>query len=429
MASLDMKRRFTLVLMLLLIFTVGLFSAYVYHQVRRTMIDGAERTLQSHVEHDARLHDHGHDAHGDEPGEADDIFLQLKIDGELAEDSFPKGDLLPKRRLEHRFQWERDGHKYEMYGIYDLAVVDAHMRSLARVLILGVLMVCLFVAPLIMLSSRVLLAPFTSLGAKAGQLNAKSLSYRFPAHRHQDEYGQLVTSFNALLERLQDSFGHVSRFATNASHEIRTPLSVIMSQAEMALRKADDGARRQALEKILTQAKRLRNVTNELLALAEAERTHKANDEGEVVVAEVVGEVVDSLLHAYASEQKSVSFEPVAEGLVVPMSGELLQSIVSNLLENALKYAKGRVGLRVTREGAKLAVIVEDDGPGIPLEKRGLVFEPFYKDAARANGSHESFGLGLAIVKACVDARHGEIKLCDSRWGGLSVEVSLPLRA
>lgn len=112
--------------------------------------------------------------------------------------------------------------------------------------------------------------------------------------------------------------------------------------------------------------------------------------------------------------------------MVVRMNEELFQSIVSDLVENALKYGRNRVSVQAEEAGGFIKLRIEDDGPGIPAEERKHLFEPFGRGKGEVKKGYE---LGLAIVKASVDARQGAIVLGESLMDGLSVEVSLPTTA
>jgi len=110
--------------------------------------------------------------------------------------------------------------------------------------------------------------------------------------------------------------------------------------------------------------------------------------------------------------------------LVFQGDRELFTSVVGNLIENAIKYSKSRILIRYGRGTGGLSVQVEDDGPGIPEDKREQVFEPFFKRSdSRQTQGH---GIGLSIVKSCVEVAKGKIGLGTSALGGLSVQVFLP---
>ena len=244
----------------------------------------------------------------------------------------------------------------------------------------------------------------------------------------QKEETSLEFSFEAstrLLTRLEKSFNQTRRFAANASHELRTPLTVIRGEAELMLRRERSATDYQgALQSILAQAETLQGIVTNLLFLSDLERMEQEGNKTSIDVSKTVSETLKILQQAHAAVLTTKSIEVLGVPTSYQGDRELFASVVGNLIENALKYAKSRVVIRYGKSSEGLSVMVEDDGPGIPEDKRELVFEPFFK---RANSSTTpGHGIGLSIVKACVEVARGTIGLSTSVMGGLSVQVFLP---
>lgn len=344
-----------------------------------------------------------------------DIYLQIRKDGKLIHDSFPSGNS-PQESDQYLFREssrESHGSVFELKGCYDLSGVNSHLSVLRRTLIVGCLLSFLLMLPMSLFLSRVLLQPFSSLANQTSKLSAEQLSFRFPEPQVLDEYGILTRNFNELINRLERSFRQVKGFALNASHELRTPLAVIISQGEMALRRERSPEDyRTALEKIVTPAKNLREITNRLLVLAELHRLEGDGGPVRIDGGETIREAVETLRNAYPDRRElTIDYDDLAG----PFYGrkEIFRIVLANLLENALKHAESKVTVTVQRENANVVLLVEDDGPGMSTE-------------TSVAPTKKGTGIGLSIVRACLDSIGGTLDSSRSNLGGVRAQVLFP---
>ncbi len=440
----DLKSRFTLFFSSVCLLLLLVFSSLVYIQVRDKSLGQAEEDLQALIEHEWEHLDLPSHQTRAKPGTPHfrDVYLRIWKEGNLLYDSFPKiekgetsdienpplGIIRGPGKLLHTIQRVHNGHRYQISGFYDLHQILDHLFFIRKVLALGCLVALVLIIPLSLISTRFLLRPFRSLASRTSELNAENLAFRFDNPRHLDEYGMLAKNFNLLLDRLEKSFAQVRTFAVNASHELRTPLSVIISQGEMALRKSPPDVSQclSIIQKMLKPAKNLRDVVNRLFFLAEVERLEQEIPTIETSIKNSITEVIEGLRESYKHNDKDITIEGVDENITLQANPELYSSIITNLMENALKYSSKRVRIRFQKKDSQFKLWVDDDGPGIELSKREQVFEPFFRVEGKSNAHPSGHGLGLSIVKACVQAEHGTIKLNDSDLGGLSVLVTIP---
>lgn len=434
----DLKRRFASAIALILTGSLAVFSLVVFTHTRQNLTASARQRLAEHVQHERQhleLADQGARApsktlHGH------DIHYRALRDGQPIYDTIPSalesalGPGLVENRgvaLVERIDESWHGHRYQLVGVLDMAVTNRYLSALRNDLLLTGAAAALFLIPLSLFLTRLLLVPFKELAVKTRELTAEKLSFRFPQARNRDEYGTLVESFNALLGRLDDSFRQVRRFATNASHELRTPITVIRGEAEVMLRKPRDVSDYEdALRRIVTQSDALQSIVRRLLFLANLERMEQEPQNAELEVVGAVNEKIEVLAKLYESKRPRVEcFSP--EAILFPAHAELFSSVVTNLLENAFKYSAKRIEISLATDPQKLTVTVDDDGPGIPDALKGQVFQPFFRIMGRGSSAGDGgHGLGLSIVKACVEACRGAVRLLDSPLGGLRVEVTLP---
>jgi signal transduction histidine kinase len=215
------------------------------------------------------------------------------------------------------------------------------------------------------------------------------------------------------------------RFVADASHELRTPLSVIEAEVGMGLsRRRDQGSDRAALERVAGESGRLRRIVDDLLWLArmDAEPGPPAGDVVDVV------SVVDACAKRFEAVaerlQVSLSVEVASDDALVLAPAEWLDRLASVLLDNACRYSGpgGRVVASVAGDDGRVALTVDDTGPGIPAAERERIFERFHRASTVTGGA----GLGLAIADSVVRATRGRWEVGESPRGGARLRVWWP---
>jgi two-component system sensor histidine kinase TctE len=245
------------------------------------------------------------------------------------------------------------------------------------------------------------------------------------------ELRPLVAALNQHTDRVQDLLESRRRFITDASHQLRTPLAALKTQAEMALRTDSLERTREAVQAIHATTDETVHLMNQLLSLARAKPGSGGRPLAEVELCAIARQVCLD----WSPEAVRRGVELAFEGETTPMRGArvLLRELVTNLIDNALRYGGdgGSVTVRVRNGSGRTVLEVEDAGPGITADLRSRVFERFYRiPGATAPGS----GLGLSIVKDIVEHHGGTIVLRDARplgapRPGLRVTVTFPAAA
>ncbi|OAI01346.1 histidine kinase [Methylomonas methanica] len=224
------------------------------------------------------------------------------------------------------------------------------------------------------------------------------------------EVRSLTNTINALLQRLGSTLITQQRFIENAAHQLRTPLAGLKIQAERALSADNPESMRLALTHIKNSTNRLAHLNTQLLVLARSESiSHSAPELRLIDLTRLVRECCMDWVPKALDSKIELGFE--APGNIVQVSGDdvLLRELLGNLLDNAISYGKAGGHISVSIESAPHAkLIVEDDGPGIPLSEQDKIFERFY----RVPGSPgDGCGLGLAIVKEIADLHDASISI------------------
>jgi two-component system phosphate regulon sensor histidine kinase PhoR len=232
------------------------------------------------------------------------------------------------------------------------------------------------------------------------------------------------------LTRLRQLEGVRQEFVANVSHELRTPLSLIKSAAETLLdgAKDDPAALTRFLQIIDKHANRLALLIDDLLLLSTLDSGGLRLNRQPLPFRTTVQEAIDDLRPRALA--RNVTLENSVPGALIALAdNDRMRQVISNLLDNAIKY--GRAGGTTKVEGAVLAdgrieIVVVDDGPGIPKESRERIFERFYRvDKARSR-EQGGTGLGLAIVKHVIQAHGGEVRVESEPGSGSRFIFNLP---
>jgi signal transduction histidine kinase len=244
-----------------------------------------------------------------------------------------------------------------------------------------------------------------------------------------DELVPLVGSLNDLLQRLQHAMDAQRQFVGDAAHELRSPLTAVQLQLSLLKRAGDDAERAAAIERLERGVHRSNRLVQQLLTLARQDPQAPAAAAEPVDLNELAAELVADFEPQAAEQQQRLLLEPAVDPVLVQGDREALRVMLSNLIDNALRYtpASGRIVVRVAHAGGHAQLEVQDSGPGIAPEQRSRVFDRFYRvpHATAAEGS----GLGLAIVKRVAERHGGAVSLHDADNGtGLKVRVQMAVQ-
>lgn len=252
---------------------------------------------------------------------------------------------------------------------------------------------------------------------------AGDLSGRVTLHGSGDDFDQLSATLNEMLARIEGLVASISRVSDNIAHELRTPLTRLRAELEELADAGDDvGEIRARTAAALDEAVRLQAMFEALLRIARLQ-SGPAAASARVDLSALLEDAVE--LHGPAAEDRSQTLSAeIAPDLAIQGDRDLIFQMVSNLLDNAVKFATvgGRVGVVAGRRGAAIEVAVEDNGPGVPLEERERVFERFYRSPGAEAGG---FGLGLSLVAAAAE-RHGATVTLGDAGPGLRVTIRFP---
>jgi heavy metal sensor kinase len=316
--------------------------------------------------------------------------------------------------------------------VEDTEMFDQSLRAIRKSLVgLSVLGVLLAIGGGYILAFRAL-RPIDSLGKQAAQLlEARAVSaHRLEAANEDDELGRLANVFNQLLERLDAALAQMKRFVEDAAHELRTPVSLVRGEAELALSKdRSAGEYRDALKAIAGEGSHLSRLVRDLTLLSHAQ-VDESPIEGRLVD---LGEIVDETIRALRcpAEARRIRIDVNGSYGVQCVGDEhLIREILSNLIENAIKFSPESSSARVEVHAgdSSTEIRVADQAPTIAESERERVFERFYRGAAARSGEIDGSGLGLAIVRSAAERHGGSVRIEPAFPSGNVFIVSLPAR-
>jgi signal transduction histidine kinase len=293
-------------------------------------------------------------------------------------------------------------------------------------LLAGALAVLAALSAGFVVASRVA-APLRRMARVAARVDAGDLGPRMEIAARHDEVRVLAEAFDHMLDRLEDAFDRQTAFVADASHELRTPLTVIRGQLEvLALADAPDAVEVRRVEKLVAlEVQRMSRLVEDMLLLAQAGEQGFLRP-GAIQLRPFLTDLVRGLADA---GPRRLELGAAPDLLVEADEGRLAQAL-RNLLRNAIAHTaeNGVVQLSVQAQRGRLRFVVDDDGPGIPVEQRAAIFDRFHRlDGGRSRDAGGA-GLGLAIVSAIASAHGGRVWAEAAPAGGARLVLEIPLR-
>lgn len=309
-----------------------------------------------------------------------------------------------------------------------VSVIDESLRRLRREFFAGVPLILLLATLGGYFLARKSLLPIALMDRQTQRITAENLAARLDVMNDRDELGGLAITINELLERLEQAFNEQQRFIADASHELRTPLAVLRGETEVSLSQSRSVDEYQAsLNLIKDEAERLSRIVEDLFVLARQPADRKAVTRQPVRLDKIVSECGRAAQVLAGQKDLKLTVDPGA-ALALNGDDELLQRMILNLLDNAVKYtpAGGEISVQLVATNGDARLTVRDNGIGIPATDQPHVFDRFYRvDKARSRALGGA-GLGLSIARQIAEAHGGTVGV-ESSNGGSVFTVVLPV--
>jgi len=261
----------------------------------------------------------------------------------------------------------------------------------------------------------------------ASEIEKGKLDRRVSVSAQGDEITQLVSTFNAMLDRIRVLISEMDEMTDNIAHDLRSPLARIRVISELALSNDNTPQKfKSAASDTIEECDRLLQMINATLDVAEAEAGMFKIPKQKVNISQLVQDACE-LFEAIAEQKRIKLVCRLENNYYIDGNIQNLQRMLANLLDNAIKYTSynGQVDVILTSAGQNIEIIVVDTGMGIPEDEQARVFDRFFRcDQSR---THDGCGLGLSFSRAVARSHGGVINLISSLETGSRFTIKLPV--
>ncbi|RAM60233.1 histidine kinase [Mesotoga sp. SC_3PWM13N19] len=275
------------------------------------------------------------------------------------------------------------------------------------------------------------LEPVERITLLAEEISVEKLNKRLNLTLPNDELGHLASTFDGMLERLEESVKKQRQFTSDAAHELRTPLTAIRSIVDVTLhRDRDSDEYVNALVQIQNEIERLSSIIDDLLVITRLENSLQKGDYRVFPAGVLIEDVLDTI--AVLAKEKNIHImTEIPSDLEIAGDRQKLSRAIFNLVDNAIKYTPEGGQIRISGEKdqsrEEVEILIEDNGIGIPADEIDKIFDRFYR-VDKARSETRGTGLGLSIAQEIVKAHNGTITVKSSSQQGSVFRVTLPLK-
>ena len=240
------------------------------------------------------------------------------------------------------------------------------------------------------------------------------------------EISPLVEALDQMITDLDAAYARERRFVSDASHELRNPLASLLINVDNAIEESRDAESIESLQSMKISIKRLSHLVAQLLELSHFENPLVSREFERVDLYQICDRVVSSFKARAAAKEQEIELQSTDDQCEIDGIDSLLTSLVSNLVDNAIKYSTDGCKIRVGcyRDGKNLVLAVDDSGAGLDPDEHEKVLGRFYR---AADTNTRGAGLGLSIVKSIAQIHSAQIELGESDLGGLAIRVRFEL--
>ena len=308
-------------------------------------------------------------------------------------------------RLQDEDDWIR--------GIYPLGKVQKEIETLWNI---AIALSVLFLIFVVIVGYRIIknaFKPVKQISDTALKIKrSKDFSNRIELEdSNDDEIHKMASTFNEMLDTVEEVFIHEKQFSSDVSHELRTPITVILAQSDYALQYSDTFEEaKESLEVINRHAKRMTNLINQIMELSKLERQKEIEKE-KINFSNIVLQLLEDYKPLLESKNLNLVYN-VEKDLRIQGNKIMLERVFLNILMNAVKFTKTNIEVSLTREDKTAVLKIRDDGIGISEENKKFIWERFYQvNDSRNKEENKGSGLGLSMVKKIVDLHSATIDL------------------
>ena len=256
------------------------------------------------------------------------------------------------------------------------------------------------------------LNPVAKISGTASEIQKNGdFSKRIEIDEGKDEIHKMATAFNEMLNSLENSYIREKQFSSDVSHELRTPVSVILTESQYSLEYADTlEEAKDSFSVIQRQAKKMSELINQIMELSKIEKqiiipTKKIN----------FSEIIEKILLDYKNliDKKNIKIsKEIEENIFITGDKIMIERLLDNLLNNAMKFTKNEIKIKLYSENENCILEVEDNGIGMSEEFKNLIWGRFYQiNDSRNKKINKGFGLGLFLVSKIIEQHNAIINV------------------
>ncbi len=335
----------------------------------------------------------------------------------------------PKPKSLKRIYWQIvniKGNTYYLIVACSMSNIIQNLQKLFLFLLLGFPIILIIAAGIGYKIASKSLEPIENINKEISTISIETISKRIKSPSSGDEISQLISHINNMLAKLESSVYQLKQFTSDVSHELRTPLSVIKGKAEVALLKERDSSYyKKKLTEILQQANQLSKLVESLLELARLDATEGLKELETVNLRSLIEKTVTFFKEE--AGKKNITLETEIYGnFKIQGNKRLLERLLSNLIDNALKYTPngGKVIVRLYRKQDRVCIEVKDTGVGMDKETIKKCFQRFYR--ADTSRTSPGYGLGLALVHKIANLHNAKLQVYSQPNKGTTVICCFP---
>jgi signal transduction histidine kinase len=318
----------------------------------------------------------------------------------------------------------------QVFEVFRLAPLERTLQVLLQVMGAGALLTSLIGMGGGLWVTRRTVRPLENVSAAAALIAQGELTTRLVVGQADREVQQLTESFNAMVSRLVERVERDARFASDVSHELRSPLTTLATTASVLQQHRDElsPAAQESLDLLSADLSIFQSLVEDLLEMARSDAGATPLVIETVPALELIRQSARSASQRHDLSVPEVEVAPDVGSPLVSVDRRRFERVMTNLIDNAHRYAGNVVAIRVELIDQDLAVNVDDAGPGVALEEQEQIFQRFFRGrAAHDRGIARGTGLGLALVRDHVQAFGGTINVLDSPDGGARFQILLPV--
>lgn len=308
-------------------------------------------------------------------------------------------------RLQDEDDWIR--------GIYPLGKVQKEIETFWNI---AIALSVLFIIFVVIVGYRIIknaFKPVKQISDTALKIKrSKDFSNRIKLEdSNDDEIHKMASTFNEMLDTVEEVFIHEKQFSSDVSHELRTPITVILAQSDYALQYSDTlEETKESLEVINRHAKRMTNLINQIMELSKLERQKEIEKE-KINLSNIVLQLLEDYKPLLESKNLNLIYN-VEKDIRIQGNKIMLERVFLNILMNAVKFTKTNIEVSLTREDKTAVLKIRDNGIGISEENKKFIWERFFQvNDSRNKEENKGSGLGLSMVKKIVDLHSATIDL------------------